>query len=85
MTRKGEIIQSLIEASKWRKQLRYAAKHKRYDLALTAVDNILALQEKAIRAFLKNAPRSRGVRRRSAAVPPATPQDRTSPDAPSSP
>ncbi len=56
LTRKGEIIQSLIEASKWRKQLRYATKNKRYDLALTAVDNILALQEKAIRAFLKNAP-----------------------------
>ncbi len=85
MTRKGEIIESLIEASKWRKQLRYAAKAKRPDLAFTAIDNIFALHEKAIRAMLKNAPRRRKVRPRSAAAPPATPQDTTSPDAPSSP
>ncbi len=84
MTRKGEIIQSLIEASKWRKQLRYATSHKRPDLALTAIDNIFALHEKAIRAMLKNAPRRRTVRARSAAAPPATPQAATSPDAPSS-
>ncbi len=65
MTRKGEIIEALIEASKWRKQLRYATSHKRPDLAFTAIDNIFALHEKALRAFVKNRPRRRGVRPRS--------------------
>ena len=85
LTRKGEIIQALIEAATWRKLLRYAAKHKRMDLALTAIDNILALQEKAIRAFLKNAPRRRTVRPRSADARPAITPAETSRDAPSSP
>ncbi len=72
MPRKGEIIQSLIEASKWRRQLRYAAKAKRPDLAFQAIDNIFALHEKALRAFVKNAPRRRGVGRRESARPAAT-------------
>ncbi len=62
-TRKGEIIQSLIEASNFRKQMRYAVAKKRYDLALQAADNVFAMHEKAIRAFLKKAPpRRRRVR-----------------------
>lgn len=55
--RKGEVIQSLIEATKWRKQVRLATKLKRYDLAMQAVDNVFALHEKAIRALIKNRPR----------------------------
>lgn len=84
LTRKGDVIRALIELSTWRRQLRYATKAKRYDLALVAVDNCFALTSKALRAMLKNAPRRTGVRRRSAAVRPATPRDETSPDAPSS-
>ncbi len=84
LTRKGEVIESLIELSTWRKQLRYAAKAKRYDLALTAVDNCLALTSKALRAMLKDAPRRKGVRGRSDAARPAAGPDATSPDAPSS-
>ena len=85
LTRKGEIIETLIEASRFRKQMRYAVAKRRYDLALQAADNVFALHEKAIRAFLKNAPPRRKVRPRSAAVPPAEPQDTTTHDAPSSP
>lgn len=51
LTRKGEIIQGLIELSTWRKQLRYATKAKRYDLALRAVDNCFALTERCELAF----------------------------------
>ena len=56
MTRKGEIIQALIEAARFRKQMRYAVARKRFDLAFQAADNIFAMHEKILRAFLKNAP-----------------------------
>ena len=56
MTRKGEIIQALIEAARFRKQMRYAVAKKRFDLAFQAADNIFAMHEKILRAFLKNAP-----------------------------
>lgn len=60
MTRKGDVIQSLIEASRFRKQLRYATAKGREDVALQTIDNIFALHEKAIRALIKRAsPRKR--------------------------
>ena len=68
MTRKSEVIANLIELSRWRKQLRYAAKLARGEgtmadhvrhicLALDAVDNGFANLTAAIQAIIKPMPR----------------------------
>lgn len=57
LTRKGEVIQSLIDMSRWRKQIRYAAKAKRLDLMAEAVDACFADTSKALRALIKPRPR----------------------------
>ncbi len=68
MTRKSEVIRNLIELSTWRKQLRYARKAKRFDLALDAVDNGFACVAAAIQASIR--PKAhRDVRRRKEAIP----------------
>jgi hypothetical protein len=68
MTRKGDVIQNLIELSKWRKQLKYMTKLTRGEgtmadrvkyiaLALDAVDNGFANLTATVQAIIKPRPR----------------------------
>ncbi len=52
MPRKHDVIEALIDLGRWRKQLRYAAKHDRLDLAADAVDNGFACVAMAIKASI---------------------------------